>query len=152
MSVENFLGELGITSKVYDCEALIMNVTEDILVAMESKNVSKADLAKLMNKSKSFVTQTLSGSRNMTLRTLSEIAFNLNIDVKISFKNKRQHSEVEKDRLVWEQNCGFSKPSFSFANDEFYLGRPNSYKEIKSITNDSDKNSWYSLEDYDIAA
>jgi len=50
--------------RVYARESLIMNVTEDILVAMEDENISKVRLARLLNKSKSFITQMLGGSRN----------------------------------------------------------------------------------------
>jgi len=54
-------------------EDLIYNLTEDLLVLLEDRQVTKADLAKKLGKSRSFVTQLLSGSRNMTLGTLSDI-------------------------------------------------------------------------------
>jgi len=90
MSNEEYLNESELDSKIYARESLIMNVTEDILVAMEDKEITKTDLARLLHKSKSFVTQILSGSRNMTLRTLTDIAFDLDLDVSIVFKNKTE--------------------------------------------------------------
>lgn len=54
-------------------EALVYNVTEDILVMLEDLNISKKELARRLGKSPSFVTQVLSGARNMTLGTLSDI-------------------------------------------------------------------------------
>lgn len=65
--------------KLISREQLIFDITEDLLIVMEDKNISKADLARKIGKSRSYVTQILSGARNMTLRTLSDIAFALDI-------------------------------------------------------------------------
>lgn len=59
-------------------EKLIYNLTEDLLVLLEDRGMSKAELAKALGKSRSYVTQLLSGSRNMTLGTLSDICYELN--------------------------------------------------------------------------
>ncbi|OWO82458.1 hypothetical protein B5C26_08690 [Photorhabdus luminescens] len=56
-------------------EELVFNVTEDVLLAMEDKSIKKSELADKLGKTKSYVSQVLSGSRNMTLRTLSDICF-----------------------------------------------------------------------------
>ena len=74
--------------KLYNREALMMDVTEDLLIVMEDKGIKKIDLAKLLSKSKSFISQTLSGSRNITLRTLADIAFALDAKVSINFELK----------------------------------------------------------------
>ncbi len=103
MSNEEILYEIE-NSKVYAREALIMNLTEDFLVAMEKSGISKAELARLLHKSKSFVTQTLGGSRNMTLRTLSDIAFNLELDVSIVLKSKVEAAKLECDNSKWDKN------------------------------------------------
>ena len=58
-------------------EELIYNATEDLLVLMERMEVSKKELARRLGRSKSYVTQLLSGARNMTLGTLSDICFAL---------------------------------------------------------------------------
>lgn len=65
--------------KISARENLIIDITEDILIIMEDKGISKAELARTLGKSRSFVSQTLSGARNMTLRTLSDICFSLDI-------------------------------------------------------------------------
>jgi transcriptional regulator with XRE-family HTH domain len=44
---------------------------------LEETNISKADLAKKMGVTKGHISQTLKGSRNMTLRTLADICFAL---------------------------------------------------------------------------
>lgn len=75
-------------SKIHQKESIIFNVTEDILVAMESKSISKKELARMLGKSKSFVTQVLSGKRNMTLGTLSDICYAIGVELKINLKVK----------------------------------------------------------------
>jgi transcriptional regulator with XRE-family HTH domain len=58
-------------------EALILDATEAIVSLLEEKGVSRQELAKRLGKSKSFVTQILSGERNMTLRTLADVGYAL---------------------------------------------------------------------------
>ena len=68
-------------------EELVYNVTEDILVTLEDMGITKKELARRLGRSKSYVTQILSGIRNMTLGTLSDICFALEIKPKV-FVNK----------------------------------------------------------------
>ena len=64
----------------------LFRVTEDILVAMEDLGVTKSELAKRLGKSKPRITQLLSGSSNMTIGTLSDIAFELGLSLDKTFK------------------------------------------------------------------
>ncbi len=70
--------------RAYAREELVYNVTEDILVALEDLDVSKKELARRLGKSRSFVTQILSGARNMTLGSLSDICVALGVKPKVS--------------------------------------------------------------------
>jgi transcriptional regulator with XRE-family HTH domain len=103
--------ELKANDMLYARESLMMNVTEDILVTMEDKNISKASLAKLLDKSKAFVTQMLGGSRNMTLRTLSDIAFALDMEVSIKFVPKKKAVDYGVDENQWENSNVVLLPS-----------------------------------------
>jgi transcriptional regulator with XRE-family HTH domain len=58
-------------------EELILDATELILREMEQKDISKSQLANRLGTNKSHITQLLRGSRNMTLRTVSDIFFEL---------------------------------------------------------------------------
>jgi transcriptional regulator with XRE-family HTH domain len=60
-------------SALFNQEELILEVTELLASVMNANNISKAELAKRLNKSKAFVTQCLSGSQNLTLRTLADL-------------------------------------------------------------------------------
>lgn len=94
--------------KAYAREDLIFNVTEDILVAMEMLGVTKKDLAYKLGKSKSFVTQVLSGARNMTLGSLSDICFALDVEpvVKIDTSDCIEKSKYKDfhDWIDYEEN------------------------------------------------
>lgn len=69
--------------RIYEREALAFEASEMISRLMDEQQVSKTDLALLIETSKSHVTQLLSGSRNMTLHTLAELAFALGHKVEI---------------------------------------------------------------------
>lgn len=64
-------------------ERLITEVTEALWEAMQRADVSKSELASRLGKTKGYVSQLFSGSRNMTLRTLAEIAEVLDCTVSI---------------------------------------------------------------------
>lgn len=55
-------------------EELILDVTERLTEALEDAGVTKAELAKRLGKSPGFVSQVFGGGRNLTLRTISDIA------------------------------------------------------------------------------
>jgi transcriptional regulator with XRE-family HTH domain len=64
-------------------EALVAESSEVIARLMAEQNVSKADLARRLNKSRAWVTQLLSGKANMTVRTLAEVVYALDAEVKL---------------------------------------------------------------------
>lgn len=73
-------------------EEFILDATELIWDAMNARSMTKADLAKELGCTPPHVTQLLSGSRNMTLRTFADIAYVLGI-------RPRFHLEPEEE---WE--------------------------------------------------
>lgn len=80
----------NIDNKDFAREELIYNVTEDLLVILEDMGVSKKDLSDRLGKSRAYITQLLSGSRNMTLGSFSDICFVLGFkpEVKLPVENK----------------------------------------------------------------
>ena len=77
--LHDWLAESSEQARLFEQETLILDVTEAIWAEMDHQGISKADLAARLGKSRAFVTQVLNGSRNMTLRTLSDIAFALGV-------------------------------------------------------------------------
>jgi antitoxin component HigA of HigAB toxin-antitoxin module len=63
--------------KLMAVESLTAEASETIARLMAEQKVSKADLARRLNKSRAWVTQLLSGKTNMTVRTLAEVSHGL---------------------------------------------------------------------------
>lgn len=69
-------------------EALIVDVAEQIWAAMDAAKVTKSEIAERLGKSKAFISQMLNGSRNMTLRSLADIAQCVGYKVRLSLKHE----------------------------------------------------------------
>ena len=69
--------------KLLSVEALAAEASEAIARLMAEQGVSKADLARRLDKSRAWVTQLLSGRANMTVRTLAEVVHALDAEVKL---------------------------------------------------------------------
>src|ERR1700736_2732805 len=69
--------------RLVSVEALAAEASEIIAKLMADQNLSKADLARRLNKSRAWVTQLLSGKANMTVRTLAEVVYTLGAEVKL---------------------------------------------------------------------
>ena len=76
-------------NRAFAREELVYNVTEEILVLLEDLGISKTELARRLGKSRSFVTQILSGARNMTLGTLSDMCFALGVKPFITMEQQK---------------------------------------------------------------
>jgi hypothetical protein len=55
-------------------EELILAVTEALCTEMETSGITKTQLAANLGKSKGFVSQLLAGGRNLTLRSIADVA------------------------------------------------------------------------------
>jgi len=91
--LERWATESDENAKLVAQELLIAEVTEAIWEAMEKEGISKTELANRMGSTKGFVSQVLSGSRNMTLRTLSDICFALEKRPTIAVKGESHDGE-----------------------------------------------------------
>lgn len=60
-------------------EEFILEVTERLTEALLEKGVTKAELARRMARTPGFVSQVLGGGRNLTLRTISDVAAALSL-------------------------------------------------------------------------
>lgn len=112
--------------KIYAAEELTFNVTEDLLIIMEDAKITKSQLASDLGKTKSYISQLLSGSRNMTLRTLSELCYVLDVTPSISLSKSKDSlwelaiTEDSTDELQqYEKNTGYSQ------NISFYTAEKN---------------------------
>lgn len=65
-------------------ETLILDAAETICEWLAAEGLSRADLAEKLGRSPAYISQLLNGSRNMTLRTLADVACVLNRQIRIS--------------------------------------------------------------------
>ena len=97
--LDHWTSESDANAKLVAEERLIAEVTEAIWEAMEDTRCSKTELAQRMGASKGYVSQVLSGSRNMTLRTLADICHGLKLKPAFSLQavSQRQGYRTEPD-------------------------------------------------------
>ncbi len=82
-------------------EELILDVTEALVGALQDANVSRKELADRLGRTPGYVSQVLGGGRNLTLRTVSDIAlalgvkpvFGVSLDARQSFDGLPDASE-----------------------------------------------------------
>lgn len=85
-------------------EELTFDVTEEILIIMEDKGITKKDLADKLGKSKAYISQLLSGSKNMTLRTLSDLCFALGVKPSVQFEDSLEFVLSDSTSATFEPN------------------------------------------------
>jgi transcriptional regulator with XRE-family HTH domain len=71
---------------------IVQGASEVIRALMEDQGIHKAELARRVGKSRAYVTQSLSGHRNMTLSTLASYADALNADAVIDLKPREERA------------------------------------------------------------
>ena len=69
-------------------ERQLLDIRERIAQQMEKTNMTRADLAKILNCSRSYVTQLLGGDENIRLSTLFKVSFALGLLPVIQFKDE----------------------------------------------------------------
>ena len=81
-------------------EELILDVTERLTVELLKAGVTKAELARRLDRTPGFVSQVFGGGRNLTLRTISDIAAALS--VRPSFEMSPDSRSLR--NTPWEQS------------------------------------------------
>ena len=76
-------------------ERLILDVTEQLAGALENSGVTRAELARRMGRTPGFVSQLLGGGRNLTLRTIADIAAALSLQPSFKLSSRRTSTTAE---------------------------------------------------------
>ena len=71
---------------IYEEEGLVLEITETICELMQKRNIKRSELARKLGVDKSYITQLLDGSSNMTLKTVSDVLFCLDSRAKIQIE------------------------------------------------------------------
>lgn len=108
-NLKAWLDESEKNQRLLSQEALILEVSEAIWAALEKLKMTKADLARALGSSKANVTQLLDGRRNMTLRTLADIAYKLDLEPNFHLCQKNQ----TEGWLTLDITAIMGRPSFS---------------------------------------
>ena len=91
--------------RTYEEERLILWATEAVAEAMANQRLTRTQLAEALGTSRPNVTQLLSGSRNMTLRTLAALAHacGMRVDLKIEplprLTERSERTGIDFDKL-----------------------------------------------------
>ena len=72
--------------QVFEEEKLILSVAEGIWEAMDQCCVTRAEVADRLGTTRANITQLLSGSRNMTLKSLAALSYACGVRVSLSFQ------------------------------------------------------------------
>lgn len=71
-------------------EELILDVTERLSKALEDAGITRAELARRLGRSPAFVTQVFGGGRNLTLRTIADIAAALSLRPTLEMRTEEE--------------------------------------------------------------
>jgi transcriptional regulator with XRE-family HTH domain len=121
--------------RLLSIEALVAEASELIAKLMADQNVTKAELARRLGKSRSWVTQMLSGRANVTVRTLAEVAYALDAEVKMRSQPPRWKSSAKPLGSGWQP--------VSFKMDSYTVDPPAVSQDVfclrsKSLDSDED--------------
>lgn len=92
-------------------EDLILEVTEAFCDILKAEKVKKRTLAEMLGKTKGFISQILSGGRNLTLRTMADMAFSLGYAIEFKFVRRVKSERRDSFKLMWEVD---QKSRYSF--------------------------------------
>ena len=81
-------------------ELTLLKAQELISKLMNKQKLKKIDLADLIDRDKSYVTQILSSGRNLTLKTFSNILFALNYEITFSIKKISKNKSIHNNRVL----------------------------------------------------
>ena len=97
--LEKRINKSAQSRRVFAQEELILDIAEKIHDLLKINKVKKTEIAATLGKSPAYVTQVLNGSRNMTLRTISDVAFALNARVHVEFCDADRHEGWHLDEV-----------------------------------------------------
>lgn len=91
----------GEYQQLIEQETLIADAQELVCELLEAAGMSRQDLAAALGKSKGFVSQLLSGKRNMTLRTLADLATATGHRIEMSAVSRDAPKAYSKLEIGW---------------------------------------------------
>ena len=90
-------------------EKLILEVTEALSEAIEEQGLTRSEVAKRLGKTKGFVSQLLAGGRNLTLRTVADVADAIGISLKVAVEQREVAKSGKRRHRVNSTRGRFSR-------------------------------------------
>lgn len=88
-------------ARMVNQEMLILGIAEDICAFLNQHGITQSQLADRLGKSKGFVSQLLSGESNLTLRTLADLCWALDVKPEFSLRpGNWQTHDTDRSREV----------------------------------------------------
>ena len=113
------------SKKQFAQEQFILECTEFICKLMKEKGITRAELADRLGKTKGYISQLLNGRYNMTIRTLADIFYVLDVEVELTPKKDADENmtltyypslgEAVTYKMPRQQNMKLSKSIFKIA-------------------------------------
>lgn len=98
--VERFEQSSAEGRRVLNQEKLILEVTEALSEAIEERGLTRSEVAKRLGKTKGFVSQLLAGGRNLTLRTVADVADAVGISLKLRVEKAEIAKAARRPRRI----------------------------------------------------
>ena len=76
-------------------EGMLWDINDQIARAMKEQNINRAELARRLDTSRSYVTKLLRGTTNVTLQSLARVAIALGSEISISLSAAQQPMRVQ---------------------------------------------------------
>jgi transcriptional regulator with XRE-family HTH domain len=92
MKPANWFSELMNSARktfTFRLESVILEITEQVVRAMEKKEISRTNLAELLNVSPPAVSKILNGTSNFTVKTLLSLADALDLELHVTLREKK---------------------------------------------------------------
>jgi transcriptional regulator with XRE-family HTH domain len=95
-------------------EELILEVTEALSSAIQRENITRTALAARLGRTKGFVSQVLGGGRNLTLRTIADIADAVGYEIRIQVAKRGVQQDVDESStqrpsVAWGQEVQWTR-------------------------------------------
>lgn len=107
-------------------EELILDVTERLSEALEDAGITRAELAQRLGRSPAFVTQVFGGGRNLTLRTIADIATALSLRPTLEMRTEEEPLS-ESQLLTESRECPFPTRSRPVAPEQWTGAMPHTW-------------------------
>ena len=105
-------------SKDFYREKLLINFSEKLLEILEDKNLNYQDFAKKLKVSKAYISKIINGKPNLTIKSIADIAFALNLWPEIHLVDRDRYFTRKEFRVVPDD--GYFKSSSIGINGEPY--------------------------------